>query len=73
MVDALWPGIAVPGHKSLTNRGGRTMSKKQKGFVEYVKSQYLKRGIIIDRVKVFGRTICLYAAGEIVYSIERRA
>jgi len=49
------------------------MSKKQKGFVEYVKSQYLKRGVIIDRVKVFGRTICLYAAGEIVYSIERRA
>ena len=49
------------------------MSKKQKGFVEYVKAQYAKRGIIIDRVKVFGRTICLYAAGEIVYSIERRA
>ena len=49
------------------------MSKKQKGFVEYVKAQYAKRGIIIDRVKVYGRTICLYAAGEIVYSIERRA
>ncbi|HSW63394.1 MAG TPA: hypothetical protein VLH56_08800 [Dissulfurispiraceae bacterium] len=49
------------------------MSKKQKGFVEYVKQQYAKRGIIIDRVKIFGRTICLYAAGEIVYSIERRA
>jgi len=54
-------------------RGGHTMSKKQKGFVEYVKAQYLKRGVVIDRVKVFGRTICLYAAGEIVYSIERRA
>jgi hypothetical protein len=49
------------------------MSKKQKGLVEYVKAQYAKRGIIIDRVKVFGRTICLYAAGEIIYTIERRA
>ena len=49
------------------------MSKKQKGFVEYLKSQFAKRGIIIDRVKIFGRTICLYSAGEIVYSIERRA
>ena len=49
------------------------MSKKQKGFVEYVKQQYAKRGIVIDRVKIFGRKICLYSAGEIVYSIERRA
>lgn len=45
-------------------------SKKIESLIAYVTSQYLKRGIEIDRVKIITNSIFFVAKSKVVYAVK---
>jgi hypothetical protein len=43
--------------------------KKILALVDYINKQYLKRGIIIDRVKIIGKKVVFVSYGIVVYAV----